>query len=69
MGETVTEEEFHDLWMNISSGVAGEFYPKGVSDRRGEYLRDQAVIYIKLRSELRRRGLIGESPGTDITGS
>jgi hypothetical protein len=34
-------------WLEIADAVADEYYPKGKSIRRGEFLRDQAVIYTK----------------------
>lgn len=54
----MTEEEFTRLWIDVSSDVADEFYPKGISKRRGEYLRDQAILHVKLVQELSDRGLI-----------
>lgn len=54
----MTEEEFQTVFIGCSSVIADQFYPKGQSDRRGEYLRDQGVLYVALTSELRLRGII-----------
>ena len=59
-GPAMTEEEFHTIYTGCSAVVADKFYPKGQSDRRGEYLRDQGVLYVTLVRELRYRGIIRE---------
>lgn len=55
----MTEQEFRDLWIEAASGVADRFYPKGKSDRRGEFLRDQGVLLVEIEKRL------GIFPGTD----
>ncbi len=34
-------------WAKVSEAVADEFYPKGESERRGEFLRDQGLLFAK----------------------
>jgi hypothetical protein len=59
----MTWEEFRDMFSVCSSQVADEFYPKGKSPagkRRGEYLRDQAMLYVKLSQALKEKGLFDD---------
>lgn len=37
-------EDIRAIYLEASNRVADEYYPKGQSDRRGEYLRDQAEL-------------------------
>lgn len=54
----MTDQEFRDLWMEASSEVADRFYPKGETMRRGEYLRDQAVLYVEIVKRLSAYGYL-----------
>ncbi len=49
---------FRDIFVNAAADVADEFYPKG-DKRRGEFLRDQAMIYVKLLEHLSKEGIGG----------
>lgn len=42
----------NDIYTEAASYVANEFYPKGKSERRGEFLRDAAVLLSKLQEPL-----------------
>lgn len=56
----MTEDEFTQLWIKRSSEVADQFYPKGESGpRRGEFLRDQGVLLVKILPDLQARGIVG----------
>lgn len=37
-----------DIFANAASDVADTFYPKGKSDRRGEFIRDCGVLWVKI---------------------
>jgi len=53
----MTDQEFRDLWMEASSEVADRFYPWGETNRRrGEYLRDQAILYVEIVKRLSAYG-------------
>lgn len=58
----MTEEEFRQLYLGASEEVADKFYPKvlpdGPNPGRGEYLRDQAVLFAKLVEALKRARVI-----------
>lgn len=54
----MTQEEFTELWVGYSSEIADEFYPKGRSDRRSEYLRDQGILHVKILRALQEKGVI-----------
>lgn len=54
----LTEEEFTAIFVEVSSEVADGVYPKGVSTRRGEYLRDQAILHVKLLKKLQEKGIV-----------
>lgn len=54
----MTDEEFRDIYLRASSVVADRFYPKGESDLRGNYLRDQGVLYVELVKRLAEAGLL-----------
>lgn len=56
---TPEEQEFQEMFIAASSEVADEFYPKGVSKRRGEFLRDQAVLFVKLSKRMKEVGYLG----------
>jgi len=59
----VTVEEFRALFTDASAEVADKFYPKGESDRRGEFLRDQAFLYILLSKVLTAKSFLeGDAP-------
>lgn len=46
-----TAEALKDVFTQCASDVADEFYPKGHA-RRGEFIRDAAVLYAKLEPSL-----------------
>lgn len=46
------KSKLKDVYTAAASDVADEYYPKGKSDRRGEFLRDAAVLYTKLSDGL-----------------
>jgi hypothetical protein len=52
----MTEDEFRDIWIAASSVVADRFYPKGESDDRGFFLRDQAVLFVEVAARLAEAG-------------
>jgi len=68
----MTEDEFAQLWIECSTDVADQFYPRGIwvyftagrrprfrrGHYRGEYLRDQSVLYSKLIDVLKEKGVI-----------
>jgi hypothetical protein len=55
----MTENEFTQLWNERSTEVADQFYPKGRSgSRRGEFLRDQGVLLVKILGDLQESGLV-----------
>lgn len=66
----MTENEFKAIFLDCSEAVADRFYPKSetahvggepsAQGRRGEYLRDQGVLYSKLLSTLIEVGLLHE---------
>lgn len=53
----MNEAEFFALWTEHSTDVADKFYPKG-DYRRGEYLRDQAVLFVKITDALLDAGVL-----------
>jgi hypothetical protein len=58
----MTEEEFFNLYVGCSTEVADQFYPKlkpyGPNPGRGECLRDQGVLYVKLLDRLKEMRVI-----------
>ena len=54
----MTDQEFRDIWLDASNTVADRFYPKGQTDHRGEYLRDQAVLYAEIVQRLGAYGYL-----------
>jgi hypothetical protein len=56
----MTEEEFRNVYLTCSAEVADKFYPKGQTGQRGEYLRDQGVLYALLQEALQAKGLFDE---------
>ncbi len=54
----MTQKEFSELWIECSSEIADEYYPKGISDRRGEYLRDQGILHVGILRKLQEKRLI-----------
>lgn len=57
----MTVEQFTRIWVENSAEVADEFYPEGRRrSRRGEYLRDQAVLCVKILAALQGEGVIEE---------
>lgn len=56
----MTPAEFQELFVEISEKIADEYYPKGSSDRRGEYLRDQGILHAKLSEALTQKGVLRE---------
>ena len=59
----LTENQFAEIFTEVSETVADEFYPKGQLDgkgrrnRRSEYLRDQGVLYSRLLDALKEPGI------------
>lgn len=57
----LTEQAFTKLWIDISSDIADELYPKGCSGRsRGEYTAAQALLYARILTTLTERGYIAQ---------
>jgi hypothetical protein len=56
----ITEAEFFALWVEESTEVASMFYPGllGPDEGRGEYLRDQGVLYSRLLARLEELGIV-----------
>lgn len=65
-GAVVTEETFLLLYNRCSAEVADRFYPKGRSRRRGEWLRDQGVLAVKLIDELMAAGVIKDDEADEF---
>ncbi len=51
--------DFKQAFTDAASDVADEFYPKGETDRRGEFLRDSAMILVKLLDNLKEQAAVG----------
>lgn len=44
----MTKERLKRLFTDAASDVADQFYPKGESDRRGEFIRDAGLLWVKI---------------------
>lgn len=42
------KERLKKIFTDAASDVADQFYPKGKTDRRGEFIRDVGVLWVKL---------------------
>lgn len=51
--------DFKRAFTDAASDVADEYYPKGKSKLRGAFLRDQALILVKLLDNLKEESAIG----------